>query len=257
MTASNIWMPTLRPRGWPWCCHWGGASARLGLPFAHLLPAWRVIAPSLRGHGRNPPPVAAANRCGQDVLRLLRHLGVRHIDRLYAYSLGAYVATRLFVGVEIANAVLVGGGVVPFGVAMPDAFAPPSAESPETEPWLGAVRAAVEVLGRASEEVAREWAMVYAILDDILDLSQPRLTFRLDTEAMRPAIESIWHNDYFAAPPALPHCLRFVNTNDPLACHPYVERFTQHPGCAEVALDEDPFDPRWSVVRRVIEVLEA
>ena len=236
--------------------HWGGASARLGLPFAHLLPGWRVLAPSLRGHGRSPPPVAAADVCGQDVLRLLRHLGVTRLDRLYAYSLGAYVATRLFARVEIAGGVLLGGGVVPFSVAMPDALASEPGDWPETDPWLAAYRAKLETPGRAPEEVTREWAMVAAVLGDILDLRQPRLTLRLDAEAMRPAIESIWHDDYFAPPAALPGRLLFVNTNDPVACRPYIERFEQHPGCAEVALDVDPFDPRWSVVGQVIALLE-
>ncbi len=248
--------------------HWGGASARLGLPFAHLLPAWRIVAPSLRGHGRNPPPTASADLCGQDVLRLLRHLGITHFDRLYAYSLGAYVATRLFADVEIADAVLIGGGVVPFGVAMPDVFAPEAGEAPETRPWLAAYRAELDAPGRAPEEVAGEWEMVYAVLEDCLDLAQPRLTLRLGAEAMRPAIESIWHDDYFAAPaeggmsavspqpPALPQRLQFVNTNDPVTCWPYIARFSQHPGCAEAMLDVDPFDPRWSVVARVIGLLE-
>ena len=236
--------------------HWGGGSARLGLPFAHLLPGWRVLAPSLRGHGRNPLPVVAADVCGQDVQRLLRYLGVTRLDRLYAYSLGAYVATRLFARVQIAQGVLLGGGVVPFSVAMPDVLAPEPDEAPETGPWLAAYRAQLETPGRAPEEVAREWAMVAAVLGDILDLRQSRLTLRLDAEAMRPAIESIWYDDYFAAPTTLPDRLFCVNTNDPFACRPYLDRFEQHPGCAEVALAVDPFDPRWSVVGQVIALLE-
>ena len=239
--------------------HWGGASARLGLPFAHLLPAWRVVAPSLRGHGRNPPPTVAVDVSSQDVLALLRHLGLTHVDRLYAYSVGAYVATRLFAAIPITAAALIGGGVVPFGVAVPDALDPPVAdaeEGPETGPWLAGRRAALETPGRASAEVETEWAMVSAMLADILDLTQPRLTFRLGAEAMRPVVESIWRDDYFAAPAvALPQRLRFWNANDPVACRAYIERFERHPGCAEVALDIDPWDARWSVVARVIALL--
>jgi hypothetical protein len=55
--------------------HWGGASGRVGLPFAALLPGWRVIAPSLRGHGRKPLPAVPVDVSGQDVAKLLAHLG--------------------------------------------------------------------------------------------------------------------------------------------------------------------------------------
>ncbi len=245
--------------------HWGGASARVGLPFAHLLPGWRVLAPSLRGHGRNPRPTAPADVCGADVCALLRHLGITRIDRLYAYSLGGYVATRLFGAVEIARGALLAGGVVPFRVAVPDALpaenetaeAEATGEAvPETAAWLAGEHDRLETLGRPAEEVEREWAMVRAVIEDILDLSAPRLTFRLGTAAMRPALESIWNDDYFAAPNvALPERLLFWNGNDPVKCRPYIERFSRHPSCREVTLDVDPFDASWAVVARVIALL--
>ncbi|GEM_PF-3802120 len=60
--------------------HRGGSSGRVGLPFAQLLPDWRMIAPSLRGHGRNPLPTASADVCGQDVRARLDHLGVAQLE---------------------------------------------------------------------------------------------------------------------------------------------------------------------------------
>ena len=235
--------------------HWGGASGRLGLPFAHLLPDWRIIAPSLRGHGHTTLPVADVETCAADVLALLDHLGVRHIDRLYAYSLGAYTATRLFGSVEIAEGVLISGGVVPFGVCFPHLFDEPELERPETQAWLDEQRASITSPARSAEDIEAEWRMMLAVLDDIVDLTQPRLTPCLHAAALRPAIESIWSDDYFAAPKALPSRLFFVNTNDPAACCPYVERFTSLPGCREATLPVDPFDVCWETVRQVIALL--
>lgn len=240
--------------------HWGGASARVAVPFAHLLPDWRVIAPSLRGHGRNPLPTASADVCGQDVLDLLHHLGIKRLDRLYAYSVGGYVATRLFGHVGIARGVLLAGGVVPFGVALPAVFDEPETAQPETVAWLAEQRASLASLESADEapyDHETEWATMLAAYEDILDCSQPHLTFRLSTEDMRPAIMSIWEDDYFARAEApTPHQLLFWNANDPTACQPYIERFERHPGCREVTLDADPFDVRWSIVRRVIALLD-
>lgn len=235
--------------------HWGAASGRVGLPFAELLPGWRVIAPSLRGHGRNPQPAVPVDISGEDVAELLAHLGVARLDRLYAYSLGAYVATRLFGRVKIAQSVLFAGGVVPLGVAIPDVFDAPASEPDETAAWLAAERAKLPTAGRAAGAVEREWEMMSAIYEDIFDLSQPRLTFRLTPETLRPAIESVWHDDYFAAPAALPERLLFWNGNDPDACRPYTEQFARHPGCHEITLDFDPFDVRWETVRKVIALL--
>ncbi len=236
--------------------HWGGASGRVGLPFAELLPDWRVIAPSLRGHGRNPLPTAPVDVCGEDVADLLAHLGIAHLDRVYAYSLGAYAATRLFGHVEVDQAVLLAGGVVPLGVAIPDVFDAPTSQADETQAWLAQERAKLATPGRAADDIAREWEMMRAIYQDIFDLSQPRLTFRLAPEVMRPAIESVWQDDYFAAPVALPRRLLFWNGNDPGACRPYIERFARHEGCSEITLDFDPFDVRWETIRRVIALLE-
>jgi pimeloyl-ACP methyl ester carboxylesterase len=239
--------------------HWGGASGRVGLPFAELLPGWRVIAPSLRGHGRKPLPAVPADVSGQDVAKLLAHLGIARLDRLYAYSLGAYVATRLFSWVEIAQAVLLAGGIVPLGVAIPDVFDASAAEPDETSAsaWLTAERAKLATVDRVVGDIGREWEMMSDIYEDIFDLSQLRLTFRLPPQMMRPAIESVWHDNYFAAPIALPERLLFWNGNDPDACRPYIEQFTRHPGCREITLDFDPFDVRWEIVRRVIALLEA
>jgi pimeloyl-ACP methyl ester carboxylesterase len=236
--------------------HWGGASARVGLPFAHLLPDWRIIGPSLRGHGRNPPPTASAETCGHDVLDLLDHLGDAHIARLYAYSLGGYVATRLFGQLDIAQAALLAGGVVPLAVAMPDVFDDPATEQPETAAWLAEQRARLDMPGKRPDDAETEWAMMYAAYEDIFDLSRPRLTFRLSPEAMRPALASVWREDYFARPVATPKRLLFWNGNDPVACRPYVEQFTCHPGCHAIALDFDPFDVRLGVVARVISLLD-
>src|SRR5262249_60029425 len=66
-----------------------------------------------------PSPVAAADVCRQDVLWLLRRLGVTRLDRLYAYSVGAHVATRLFASVQIAEGVLLAGGGGPSSVPRP------------------------------------------------------------------------------------------------------------------------------------------
>ncbi len=236
--------------------HWGGASGRLGLPFAHLLPDWRIIAPSLRGHGHTTLPAADVETCAADVLALLAHLGVRHIDRLYAYSLGAYTATRLFGNVEIADGALISGGVVPFGICFPNVFEEPEPEQPETQAWLDEQRASIDTSARSPEDIEAEWRMMLSMLDDIADLTQPRLTFRHGVDALRPTIESIWNDDYFAAPKPLPSRLLFVNTNDPDACRPYVERFTSLPGCREATLPVDPFDLRWDTVRQVIALLE-
>ncbi|MGH2516009.1 MAG: hypothetical protein ACRDHP_10175 [Ktedonobacterales bacterium] len=49
--------------------------------------------------------------------------------------------------------------------------------------------------------------------------------------------------------------LEYLDVN-PAACWPYIEQFARHAGCREVTLDVDPFDVRWSVVRRVIALLE-
>lgn len=235
--------------------HWGGASGRLGLPFAHLLQDWRIIAPSLRGHGHTSLSAAGVETCATDVLALLEHLGVRNIDRLYAYSLGAYTATHLFGNVEIAQGVLISGGVVPFGVCFPRLFDDPEPDQPETQSWLDEQRANIESPGRTPEDIADEWRMTLAVLDDIVDLTQPRLTPRLSAAALRPAIESIWNADYFATPRLLPSRLLFVNTNDADTCRPYVERFTSLPGCREATLPVDPFDVRWDPVRQVIALL--
>lgn len=236
--------------------HWGGASGRLGLPFAHLLPGWRIIAPSLRGHGHTTLPAADVETCAADVLVLLDHLGVCHIDRLYAYSLGAYTATHLFGKVEIAEGVLISGGVVPFGVCFPHVFEEQEPEQPETQAWLDEQRTSIESSARSPEDIEAEWRMMLLILDDIADLTQPRLTFRHSVDALRPTIESIWNADYFAAPKTLPSRLLFVNTNGPDACHPYVERFASLPGCREATMPVDPFDVRSDTVWQVIALLE-
>jgi pimeloyl-ACP methyl ester carboxylesterase len=237
--------------------HWGGASARVGLPFAHLLPDWRIIAPSLRGHGRNPPPTASAQICARDVLDVLAHLSVTQVARLYAYSLGGYIATRLFGQLDVAQGALLAGGVVPLGVALPNVFDESATEQPETASWLAEQRAQLDASGKRPSDAETEWAMMYAAYEDIFDLSRPRLTFRLSPEAMRPTLTSVWHDDYFARPAPTPTRLLFWNGNHPVACRPYVEQFTRHPGCHEITLDFDPFDVRLDVVARAISLLDA
>lgn len=66
-----------------------------------------MVAPSLRG-----------GPYGQDVAELLEHLGIAQVERLYAYSVGASVATRLFGRIGIERGVLLAGGVAPFGTAL-------------------------------------------------------------------------------------------------------------------------------------------
>jgi pimeloyl-ACP methyl ester carboxylesterase len=237
--------------------HWGGASAQVGVPFAYLLSGWRVIAPSLRGHGRNPLPTASADLCGQDVLDLLDHLGITRVDRLYAYSVGGYVATRLFGQIPVVRGVLLAGGVVPFGIAMPEVFAEPETDQEETAPWLADQRASLTAADGPPQDLETEWATMLAAYEDIFDCSRPTLTHRLTPQVLRPLIESIWDDDYFARARApIPSQLLFWNGNDPVACRPYIERFERHPGCQEVTLDMDPFDVRWSTVRPVIALLD-
>jgi pimeloyl-ACP methyl ester carboxylesterase len=236
--------------------HWGGASGRIGLPFARLLPGWRIVAPSLRGHGQNRFPTASVEVCAHDVLDLLRQLDLERIDRLYAYSLGAYVATRLFDNVEIGEAVLLAGGVVPFGVAWPTLFDEADPEQPETLVWLREQRASLELPGRGAADIQEEWEMVLIVLADILDLSQQRLTLRVSKEELRPALASIWCDDYFATPGRLPQRLLFWNGNDPVVCQPYIEQFMRHLCCREAILTSDPFDVRLSHVAQVIALLD-
>jgi hypothetical protein len=101
------------------------------------------------------------------------------------------------------------------------------------------------------------WAAVFAVYEDVFDLSRPYLTLRVTTEDMRPAIRSVWEDDYFAQVNApTPRQLLFWNGNDPTACNPYIEQFERHLGCREVALDVDPFDVRWSTVPRVMALLK-
>lgn len=236
--------------------HWGGASGRLGLPFARLLPEWRVIAPSLRGHGHNPPPTASADTCAEDVARLLDHLNIHSIERMYAYSFGAYVSTRLFGSVAFDQVALISGGVVPFGTLFPDIFTTAEESGVETARWLAEQRELIERPGRDRSDIEAEWEMMSAIYEDILDLSQPRLTLRLDVEAMRPALTSILRDTPFDSANRLPARTVFCNTNDPDRSRPYVERFLRCRGCELATLSVDPFDVRWDVVRKVIHLLE-
>lgn len=236
--------------------HWGGASGRLGLPFAHLLPGWRVIAPSLPGHGRTRRPVVPIDTCAADVLALLARLSIAHIQRVYAYSLGAYAAIRLFDAITIDRCVLLAGGVVPPGIALPHIFEESADDAPETATWLADQRASIQSPGRSADETEREWRMILDVLDDIVDLSASHMIPRRSAESLRPAIESVWDDDSFAAPHRLPDQTLFWNGNDPVACAPYIERFARLPGCREVQFEGDPFDVRWDTVRRVIALLE-
>lgn len=236
--------------------HWGGASGRLGLPFAHLLPGWRVIAPSLPGHGRTRRPVAPIDTCAADILALLARLGITHIQRVYAYSLGAYAASRLFDAITIDRCALLAGGVVPIGIALPHVFAESADDAPETATWLTEVRSTVVTPGRQQRDAWKEWHMILTVLDDIVDFFKPRVSPRRSAGSLRPAIESVWDDDFFAAPHRLPDQTIFWNGNDPVACAPYVERFAHLPGCREVQFEGDPFDVRWDTVRRVIALLE-
>ncbi|HEV2459669.1 MAG TPA: hypothetical protein VGS80_15035 [Ktedonobacterales bacterium] len=167
-----------------------------------------------------------------------------------------YVATQLFGQLEIAQAALLAGGVVPLAVALPDVFDEPATEQPETEAWLAEQRAQLDIPSKRPDDAETEWAMMYAAYEDIFDLSQPCLTFRLGPEAMRPALTSVWQDDYFAQPAPTPKRLLFWNGNDPVACRPYIEQFTRHPGCHAITLDFDPFDVRLDVVARVISLLD-
>lgn len=114
---------------------------------------------------------------------LLDHLGVTRLDRLYAYSVGGYVATRVFGHLPIVRAALFAGGVVPIKIALPDMYQESTEEQPETVRWLTEEHANLATPGRAPDEIEREWAMTLTVYEDIFDLTQPRLTSRRRADA--------------------------------------------------------------------------